>query len=430
MPPQETIGDRRRNAAEGRIHQIQTIPLSPLSRDIRTEPYQGRHRPEYILSQGEKPNYINKEKTPPIPEPTPATSPPAEEPQPPSVTVFPQRIPMTHIVPELLAVPTPSVPKSERNTLASPPPKRRRPTETQGPVPNKESVPVDKPVPAINGVIVADNTKTIEPHKKQKKSRKRTIALATAAAVAGATLIGGGLTIFKDKKTAPPPSNHNATQPFLPDKSQPLEPPQIPPVHIENPSTITTEDGNQWSTTANKVQDTLSHPSIPVTNIFAKLGAYEVIATSPNPDSAKPGDQFPIPTEPAIRLVDRLQQPLGPNATVDEKEAARLISKLNNLAPMETKQVIDLYGDDILALKLHLTNIITAEQTKDMVSFQAPKRSEVPTSAKAQETTVFARAVDKVTNLIKRDPQTKAKKAMAEMTKDYQKRQKQTSYAA
>src|SRR5262249_15243437 len=122
----------------------------------------------------------------------------------------------------------------------------------------------------------------------------------------------------------------------------------------------------------------------------AKVGAYDSRFISPNPDAARPGDTMITLTEPAIQLVDHLQQPLALDASQAETDAAQLIQQLNSLGPMATQVFIQHYGTEIEALKADLTAILTAQQEQS-VSLQTQQMTESTTPSRA--TTVFARVL-------------------------------------
>lgn len=413
-------------------HDSRRTKMSPtdsqLSRQSSNE-YVPRHSKEYILAQGETPRVIQP--LPPAPPRLFESIPESRSAMPASDTSLPKRTPGDALKAELGEIPSLSTPQVNHPAVRT---GHRIPARSAEE--NSQVVTNPDPVGTTQQTLLRSATeKGIHARKKPRKPR-RFLAAATAAVVLGVALAGTGFALLKDRKTTPLPADRKSSELLVQNLPPTLEPESPILIQLTETGVISNKDGNQWNASATRTLEALDHRSTPVTNIVAKVGAYDSRITSPDPDAAQAGDAFTTLSESAIEVVDRLQQPPGPDASEAEQEAARLIHRLNSLSPMETKTFIEHYGSDIEALKQHLTTILTPQQedktsslTPTQFELTSPDHSSGGQADKAQETTIFSRILDKTTHLFKRDPQTKGRKAIAALAKERDRRQKQPSLA-
>lgn len=462
----ETIGARgRRITTERQVRRLPTIPHAPpVSQQAEThssiQPHVsnqssklpiGRHRPEYILAQGETPRYMLTVAAKPVPPSEPILPPvpalqPASEP-------LPRRVP--HASRET-PVGYPAQATETSTPALRPLPKKRRSGNIMHTLLEKlkdqhqpdlltqvGAFPHEEPgLLGATGTFAATLTEPMRAtplrcatekgvHAKKKPNRtQRLVAGATAAVITGFAILGG-TALFRDKQTVPLTPNNNSVKVQVPDLPHPRESLPTPVVHITETSIISAQDGNQWNASASKTFDAIDHQSNVVTNIVAKIGAYESRVTNPDPDTAQAGDSFTTLTAAAIRVVDRLGQPPGPDAPHAEVEAAQLINQLNSLGPMATKVFIQNYGSEIEALKTQLTAILTPQQ-EQQTSYQKTQVSG-PTQIASTSTTKETGKQMPIFSLAALSPTQekalrKGKKAIAALARDQQKRQSRRSF--
>lgn len=426
----ETIGARRRRLAPTQ----QPLPSRTFTFEPRSRPLVGRHTAAYIRSQGETPVSIAeiRGKT--------TQSSARELPQ--TSSVLPQRIPKVALREEIAAAATPVPADLQVLSLQSP-----------GTLAHTEPLPpaqTDIPKAVVISISEAGNSEPIadpdapkpeiRTHRTNpRRPRRRRMVAAAAAIVTGLAALGGGLQMMKDNKT-PSPTQKTSVELSVPDYQQPpLQEPKESSLQISEVGKISDQDHNGWGHSASKTQAALDrdHSLVGVTNIVSKVGAYDSLGTSPDPDAAKPGDTMITLTKPAIQTVDRLQNTVAPDASEAEKEAAKIIKQLNSLDPMETKAFVEHYGTEIEALKQDLSTILGEKQA--ITSSQSPIRTEavaatadkkIVTAAKA--TTIFSRVADRISRIHSPgqvEQVNKGKKAISGLAKDQRSRQRQPSFA-
>lgn len=413
----ETIGERRSRLAATQAYTHQSIrPLTSLP-DSRSQPRVARHTAAYIRSQGETPTSV------------------------------------TDLIQKLLAADghdpqvTPTTVSTPDTTLV-----KRRPFATFAAYPDapSEALALASRDEAADEIANPDvQRKPVRPHRMYpKRPVRRRIIAATAAVVTGLAALGGGLHLQKDSQT-PSPTKKTSVELQAAD---PWQPPQqeaesFKPPPITEAGTISDQDRNGWGHSANKTQDALerNHSLTRTINIISKVGAYDSRGTSPDPDTAQSGDAMITLNEPAIELVDRLQDPLRQNASDAEVYAAQIIHRLNSLSPMETKAFIEHYGQDIESLKQNLTNILSAEQQNAStaanqhvqkegqpltqsteVSAEIASKESVQTASTFTATTIFSHTIEKVKRGINK--KTTGEKAIAAMAKARHLRQQQPDF--
>ncbi len=297
---------------------------------------------------------------------------------------------------------------------------------------NEDKAFLDEPLPTDTDPLIS-------------RRRRRILALSAAAIFTGAVVAAGSIAVLPmlhDKGgTQQAASDKKDLNLILPNPNTPT-PPTAPLENNNNSNATTTivitdkgsiTDGNQWNTAAKKTHDSLGHSSTPVTNIVAKEGAYDSRSTSPDPDSAKAGDSFTTLNSAAIQTVDRLEHALSADASQAEKDAATIIHQLNNLSPMETQALIAQYGPQLESLKKDLVAIL-GSQTDTQPSHSLQKLAvaqssvtETQTMAETAKkpTTIFSRIAEKAGNIIHRGSVTDGKKAIAALSADRNRRQRQ-----
>lgn len=430
MPPTEarlTIGGTRASRVAMEREWWRANPLhdslQPPNNELKTSVYippafpdrlsrqpVGRHRPEYIRSEGRTPVFMHTimtEPTTPAPElipPLPKTPAVQEAPVP-----LPRRVPMASVDPlDLATLGIDSPPQSVPRPLPTGPDPQAvldqlsgRHTNVRAPFllsqlqrgdpdslhedfgmlgTGKIKTEAPRPAkPATQAPLRSATESGI--HARRGSAVKRRVIAATAVVVTGLGLLGGFQFMRNATENTTSLKGSESTIP-LPkqDKSVETETPPQSTIQLTQVGAISDQDGGGYGHAINLARNALerNYALNGTTNIIAKVGAYDSLAFSPDPDAAKSGDTFIGLTKSAIQLVDRLRQPLAPDASQAEIAAAQIIYRLNTLSPMSTQQVIELYGSEIQALKTHMTTILTAQQEHQTASSIDTARVSVP----------------------------------------------------